>query len=64
MADIADKMRYLINALRGRGNSAEGDQNSRRLLDQRRRGYQLYVQESKVMGEPILSYEEWIRTQE
>lgn len=33
-------------------------------IEQRRRGYQLYAKEAQVMGEPVLSYEEWIAGQE
>lgn len=77
--DLPDNVRYLIEALRGGGRSTfkggklvkqeygpsgELDKPKKNLLDQRRRGYQLYAQEAQQMGESPQSYEEWMESQE
>lgn len=33
-------------------------------VEMRARGYQLYKREAQTMGEPVKSYEEWMKTQE
>lgn len=63
MADgISDKVKALIEAVRGKLTTA--DTPSGRPLDQRRRGYQLHVQEMKQLGEQPMSYEEWMSQQD
>lgn len=32
-------------------------------MEMRARGYQLYAKEQQAMGEPAVSYEEWMKTQ-
>jgi hypothetical protein len=58
---IPDKMKAIVAALRGGGNP---DNPKLKPIEQRRRGYQLYAQEAQQMGEPVVSYEEWIKGQE
>lgn len=62
---IPEKLQYIIDALRG-GNMTAGkpDSSGKRPLDKRLRGYQLYAKEQQQMGEPVQSYEEWIKSQE
>lgn len=50
----------LAKALRERQNPAN---TKLKPIEMRGRGYQLYVQEQKQMGETPVSYEEWMKTQ-
>jgi hypothetical protein len=58
---IPDKVKAVVAALRNKGNS---DNPKLKPIEQRRRGYQLYAQEAQQMGEPVVSYEEWMQGQE
>lgn len=61
--DLPEKMRALIDAVRGR-TKANPDNTNLKPLEQRRRGYQLYAQEATAMGDDVMSYEDWIKSQE
>jgi hypothetical protein len=58
MADKAQE--YLAEALRTRKNPVNPKLQP---IELRSRGYQLYVQEQKALGETPASYEEWMKTQ-
>lgn len=58
---IPDKVKAMVAALRNKSNP---DNPKLKPIEQRRRGYQLYAQEAQQMGEPVVSYEEWIAGQE
>ena len=51
----------VAKALRDRKNSVNSDLKP---IEMRGRGYQLYVQEQKALGETPVSYEEWMKTQQ
>lgn len=61
MADISSRVKALVEAVRGKLTSANTP--SGRPLDQRRRGYQLYVQEAQQMGDQAVPYEQWLSQQ-
>lgn len=58
-----ENIQAIIKALRDR---TKGNPDNPKLkpIEQRRRGYQLYAKEAQIMGDPVLSYEEWIAGQE
>ena len=58
-----ENIQALIKALRGKKPS-NPENPKLKPVEQRRRGYQLYAQEAQQMGEPVVSYEEWIAGQE
>lgn len=60
---IPDKVKAIVDALRGKTTS-NPDNPKLKPIEQRRRGYQLYAKEAQLMGETPVSYEEWIKTQE
>lgn len=60
---IPENVKALVKALRSKGKS-NPDNPKLKPVEQRRRGYQLYAQEAQQMGEPVVSYEEWIAGQE
>jgi hypothetical protein len=60
---IPEKVKAMVNALRNK-TKANPDNPKLKPVEQRRRGYQLYAQEAQQMGEPVVSYEEWIAGQE
>jgi hypothetical protein len=62
---LPEKLQYVIDALRS-GNMTAGkpDSSGKKPLDKRLRGYQLYVKEAEMEGQPVQSYEEWIKSQE
>ncbi len=62
MADIQGKVKALIDSVRGKLTTTDKTP-SGRPLDQRRDGYRLYTREQQSMGEPAVTYEEWIKTQ-
>lgn len=63
--DMPEGIKAIIDALRGGEEAKEHEKfPGQKPLEQRRRGYQLYVQEAQVNGEDPLSYEEWIKSQE
>lgn len=57
-----ENIQAIIKALRNP--KANPDNPKLKPIEQRRRGYQLYAKEAQTMGEPVLSYEEWIKSQE
>jgi hypothetical protein len=59
--DMTGGIKYLLEGLRSGKNP---DNAKLKPIEQRRRGYQLYVKEQKQMGEPAISYEEWLASQE
>lgn len=60
---IPDKVKAIVAALRNKP-ASNPDNPKLKPIEQRRRGYQLYAQEAQQMGEPVVSYEEWIAGQE
>lgn len=55
-----NSQKYLADALR----TAKNPVNSKlKPIELRTRGYQLYAEEQKAMGDPVVSYEEWMKTQ-
>jgi hypothetical protein len=63
MADIPSKVKALIDSVRNKL-TVSPKTPSGRMLDQRGRGYQLYVKEQEMNGEPAVSHEEWMKTQD
>jgi hypothetical protein len=59
MPDISSKVKSLIESVRSKLTRTP----SERPLDQRRRGYQLYAQEQKAMGESAEDYDTWLSKQ-
>lgn len=57
-----ENIQAIIKALRSP--KANPDNPKLKPVEQRRRGYQLYAKEAQMMGEPVQSYEEWIKGQE
>lgn len=60
MADgISDKVKALIDSVRGKLTSTP----SGRPLDRRLDGYRMYKDEQNAMGDPVEPYESWIKSQ-
>lgn len=62
MADIQGRVKALIESVRGKLSTSDKTP-SGRPLDKRLDGYRLYTREQQAMGEPAVSYDEWIKTQ-
>lgn len=73
MADVSDKIKYLLDALRTNAAPATTTpltgpragvpiQQNQNLgpIEQRRDGYRMYAQEKSANGESPMSYQEWI----
>jgi hypothetical protein len=62
MPETDKATKYLTEALRTGKNPV--NKNLKDPLNLRMRGYQLYTKEQQTLGEPSVSYEEWMKTQQ